>query len=266
MNGVKEMIRLRGGIEAINPNKLLRMILFWTDVCGAITGDVHPYFPVPYPLLYPPLSPPAQPSPQLQQILANLTHGQEISSIIRDLLTFTTHLTQQVRLTNGATYSDGYFAASHHMPLIHRLSGPLSAAGDPVLEAVRLSCIMYTAEIRRLFGIMGIFCDTHVAKLRTGLSNDPSDWGQLQSLRTWCLAMGAMESRGSDREWFRGELEKERRGTWVEMEEQLQGILWYEDVHTPLFREVHSGSDGAIVRSSSHMLGGSRFGGYRPVS
>jgi hypothetical protein len=266
MNGVKEMIRLRGGIEAINPNKLLRMILFWTDVCGAITGDVHPYFPIPYPLLYPPLSPPTQPSPQLQQILSYLTHGQELSSILQDLLTFSTQLTQQVRLTNGATYSDGYFAASHHMPLIHRLSGPSSAAGDPVLEAVRLSCIMYTAEIRRLFGIMGIFCDTHVAKLRTCLSNNSADWGDLQLLRVWCLAMGAMESRGDERAWFFAELEKERWDSWEEMLEQLKEILWYEDVHTPLLMEVYNGFDGAVVRSSSHMLGGSRFGGHRPLN
>jgi len=260
------MIRLRGGIKAIDSNKVLRLILFWTNVCGAITGDVHPYFPVPYPLLYPPLSPPTPPSPQLQRILSHITHRREISSILQDLLTFNTHLAQQVHLTNSVIYSNGYFAASHLMPIIYRLAGTSSAEGDPILEAVRLSCILYTAEIRRLFGIMGIFCHTHIAKLRVCLSNNSDDWGELQTLKIWCLAMGAMESRGPERAWFLGELEKEREGTWEEMKEQLKGILWYEDVHGTLFEEVYNGFDGTFAQRSSHLLGGSRFGGHRPLS
>jgi hypothetical protein len=143
--------------------------------------------------------------------------------ILQDLLTFSIHLSQQVLLTNGNAYSDGYFAASHLLPIQHRLSSLASEVVDTedeednIVQAVRLSCILYTAEIRRLFGIMGIFSDLHLSKLRTHIENSSPNWGELSILRTWCLAMGAMENRGSKRAWFLGELEKERVGSWEEV-------------------------------------------------
>jgi len=198
----------------------------------------------------------------------------EILQILQDLLTFSTHLAQQAPLTNGRAhglYSDGYFAASHLLPIQHRLSSLASEVVDTenqngdILQAVRVSCILYTAEIRRLFGIMGVFSDLHISKLRSHIENSSFDWRELNILRTWCLAMGAMESRGSERAWFLEELEKERVGSWDEVEGELRGLLWYEDVHTPMFREVYRGFEGPPP-PTNHVLGGSRFGGYRPFT
>ena len=75
--------------------------------------------------------------------------------------------------------------------------------------------------------------------------------------------MGAMESWGSERAWFWGEMEKERLGSWEEVERGLKGLLWYEDVHTPMFMEVYRGSEG-LPLLANHVLGGSRSGGHRP--
>jgi hypothetical protein len=42
----------------------------------------------------------------------------------------------------------------------------------------------------------------------------------------------------------------------------LRGLLWFEDVRTPMFREVYREFEGQPA-PANHMLGGSRFGGYR---
>lgn len=36
MNAVKEIVRLRGGIENLNPNRLLRIIIFWYTLLPTI--------------------------------------------------------------------------------------------------------------------------------------------------------------------------------------------------------------------------------------
>lgn len=134
------------------------------------------------------------------------------------------------------------------------------------MQAVRLACILYTAEIRRMFGIMGVFSDLHTVKLRACIEKTGSDWGELGVLRMWCLAMGGMESRGAERGWFLGELERERerKGSWEDVEGGLRGVLWFEDVHGVMFGEVWRGDKGppGVVDDP---LGGSRFGGYRPL-
>jgi hypothetical protein len=139
---------------------------------------------------------------------------------------------------------------------------------EDVLQAVRVSCILFFAEIRRLFGIMGVHSTSQTQKLRSFLLQIPlSAWQNLEILRMWCLAMGGMESTGEERLWFLQELEKWKvklgLESWGEVLGVLRGVLWYEDVHTVMFWEFCGGVEP--VHRSDNYLGGSRFGGHRPL-
>jgi hypothetical protein len=198
----------------------------------------------------------------------------EIMNIMDDQRAFSVHLKSEVKRTGGKVYSNGIFAATEILPLLHRLLS-LSVAtvntdkqGSDMLQACRLGCILYLAEIRCLFGIMGIISTLQTKKLRNFLEASANDWKEFELLKVWCLAMGAMESFGSLRAWYIAELGKASGklsiSSWDDMERQLRGVLWYDQVHTPMFRGLFDGS-GANRRLDHHILGGSRFGGYRPI-
>lgn len=59
--------------------------------------------------------------------------------------------------------------------------------------------------------------------------------------------MGGMESQGPLRVWFVEELKKATDSfgmeSWEEAEGQLREVLWFDDVHSPVFRELHTGEE-----------------------
>lgn len=93
------------------------------------------------------------------------------------------------------------FGTGYVFPLLHRT---LSLAGDAivappddlhVLQACRLSCALYLAEIRRLFGINGVISTLQTQKLRHYLQSTIGNWENLGLMKIWCLAMGGSTSK-----------------------------------------------------------------------
>ena len=117
-----------------------------------------------------------------------------------------------------------------------------------------------------MFGIVGVISFTHTRKLRVLLESQTKSWEEFGVLRAWVLAMGAMESTRQNRAWFFGELQTEQTvlgfNTLEELEARFREVLWFDKVHCPMYRELCSGHE---YDSSQHVLGGSRFGGYRSL-
>jgi hypothetical protein len=245
-------------------------------VGGAVTEDTNPYFPLPSKII------PAQPvlDDMPYSVLARQISSSwrwafpdqiEIMNIMDDIRSYSDLLKREVTRTKGAVYSDGAFAAYSILPLLHRiliLSSDSTDDHSQKSDIVRLGCILYFAEIRRLFGIMGIIPSRQTKKLRSLLEKYDNDWGSLEVLKAWVLAMASMESDSTNRDWFFRQLRlsKDRLGigTWEEMERKFKDILWYDDVHISMFREVLSGVENA-PHPGRLRFGGSRFGGYRPI-
>ncbi|KIM95836.1 hypothetical protein OIDMADRAFT_59618 [Oidiodendron maius Zn] len=276
MNAVKEIVRLRGGIDNFNSNRLLRMALFWVDVGGSCTEDIQPIFPIPTTMLLESLgADDLTPLPLLAEQLShswNETNPEyaEIMTIMDDIRSFMFYLKGEVQRTRGNVYCSGELFASNILPLQHRLLSLVSPSNDNAqrkVDILRLGCTLCIAEIRRLFGIMGVISSHQAAKLRALLEKKTQDWEPFALLKTWVLAMGAMESRGCDREWFFAELGKSRAevgvGRWECLPDKFRQILWFDDVHDQMFLELCNGVDPFIA--VDHFLGGSRFGGYGPL-
>jgi hypothetical protein len=190
--------------------------------------------------------------------------------IMNDLRSFIVYLKYEVKRTQGGAYSRGHLAASNILPIHHRLLNLISPDkddGQMMVEILRIACTLFLAEVRRLFGIMGVHSSTQTDKLCAALEERPYGWEPFMLLKAWVLAVGGMESRGDGRRWFLAELEKTKIelgvGSWEELMEMFRAILWYEEVHDQMFMEFCNGIEPAP--QEGHLLGGSRFGGYRPL-
>jgi hypothetical protein len=175
-------------------------------------------------------------------------------SIITNLQHFNIYLKSRSFLTNGSVFRDGSFAASFILPLQYRLLSLSVPARDvkdkssAMVQACRLACILYFAEIRRLFGIMHVVSTLQTRKLRAFLERSGETWEDLGLLRAWCLALGAIESTGPLRVWYMDELKRAINGlgieSWDKAEMQLKEVLWFEDVHSPMFHDLHTTEEG----------------------
>jgi hypothetical protein len=226
------------------------------DIGGAATEDRPPYFSAPLNFLpgLPQTARDAPLSPQAQ----NISHTwrrlfrtqSEIMDVLNGVQRFNAYFKTQILVTDEEIFRDGGFAASFILPLQHRLLSLSAHAVDvednvsAMVQAIRLACILYLAEIRRSFGVMGVVSTLQSRKLKSFLEIS-GEWEELGLLKAWCLAMGGMESLGPLRVWFVEELQKAIKGlgleSWQEAEGQLREVLWFDDVHSPLFRELHTG-------------------------
>ncbi|KAL3425983.1 hypothetical protein PVAG01_02774 [Phlyctema vagabunda] len=259
INGVQELVSLRGGVDVLNTNRLVRLVLFWIDLGGSGTGDTVPNFPLPLVLL-PKALPwsPTDPLPPDLQSMSESWRSQfpaqtEIMDIVENISRFSTYLSKAAVETRGEVYSDNGSAPMYLCPILHRLLSlsdeyaimDIQDQGAVLREVLRLGCILYFAEIRRLCGIMAVMSMKPVEKLRSLLSvlkDHPSVWSNgFESLRPWALAMGGMEATtGEDQDWFLHELSQLPSGTTGNFDD-VKGIMWYFEAHEPLFNNFLAG-------------------------
>lgn len=169
---------------------------------------------------------------------------------MNDMRSFVSYLGVEVTRTRGVVYSSGEIAISNILPIQHRLLSLVSPSTDDAqqkLDILRLGCILFFADIRRLFGILRVACFVKIVKLRPLLEQQKDGWGSFAILRAWVLAMAAIESSGAEQEWFFAELKKSKADlgicTWEDMEDKFREILWYDIVHTRRFAAVCDGID-----------------------
>jgi len=210
--------------------------------------------------------PPA--SPQAAQLsdawMKRFPHYVDLLNIMRDSRRFEADFKIKVIRTRRKIYCGAGFGTSYILPLLHRqLSLPRLQLGDwgtenGIVEACRIACNLHLSEIRRLFGMGHIYSRVLTQKMRFCLENCPSNWGDLELLRTWCLAMGGMESMSKEqRTWYIQEMKKSVQSlgldTWKEVEKELKEVLWFNEAHTALFWEFVNGVDEYEKTASTHL-------------
>jgi hypothetical protein len=102
--------------------------------------------------------------------------------MMRGLSRFSSHLKVEARGTNRKIYSDGEFATGYLYALLHKcLSLPrhnpdVDEYDDAILQAYRLACTLFQADIRRLFGINGVISGIQTERLRYYLEISVGHW------------------------------------------------------------------------------------------
>ncbi|PVH77811.1 hypothetical protein DL98DRAFT_656527 [Cadophora sp. DSE1049] len=281
MNGLEQVVRLRGGIHTLDSNKLVRALLGWSDITGSSVEDIHPRFPLPsfipdLDTLHPCPTISTHQDHILAVWLGRFTNHINLIDLMNHLQRFNYHLQYEAQNPDRKIFHDGDFATAYLFPIIHQcliLSGNAILADEQdtnILQAVRISCLLYTAEIRRLFGINGVAAKLHTQKLKFYLENSPHDWGDLGMLRLWCLAMGGMESEGAERAWFAAEVVREGAEMgypmWHDLETQMEEMIWFTDAHRPKFWSLYHGFDDSLPGPESLGIGHDSHDRYQEPS
>lgn len=164
------------------------------------------------------------------------------------------------------------FGTGYLFPLIHRV---LSLAGDAivappddlnVLQACRLGSTLYLAEIRRLFGINGVITTLQTKKLKHYVQASTGNWDNLGLMKLWCLAMGGMEAEEEElRNWYSEQIRKEGSlmgwNTVDDIQRQMEGMLWFPEVHSPALGRLYQGPDYVSSSTEEPKL----FGKWKPA-
>ncbi|KAK0127605.1 hypothetical protein ONS96_007131 [Cadophora gregata f. sp. sojae] len=269
MNGLEQVVRLRGGIHTLDSNKRVRTLLGWSDITGSSVEDLPPRFPLP-PFI--PDIDTLQPCPTIstnQEHIVTLwllrfTSHISLLNLMNQLQNVNYHLQQEAQNPDRKIFDDGDFATAYLFPLIHQclsLSGNILADEHDanILQSVRISCLLYTAEVRRRFGIDSVVARLPIHNLRFYLQNSTHDWGDLGMLRLWCLAIGGMESEGADRAWFAAEVAREGAELgypmWHDLETKMEEMIWFTDAHRPKFWSLYHGFDDSLPGSECSGVG-----------
>ncbi|KAI9742129.1 MAG: hypothetical protein M1834_000519 [Cirrosporium novae-zelandiae] len=231
MNGLREIIRLRGGVDSLRSNEPLRLMLFFVDVIGCCAQDIPPFFPIP---------------PGTWEHSLSLSPHSSTTQILTALSTTLHHFCS----TTATTFPDST-ALTYLSPLIHSLlplSNPYTTTNTPsqILEHTRLSSLLTLAPLRRNSGIFPVVTRFQVAKLKKVLlESRESNWGEgeFKVLRLWGAVVGGLECEDSDgdgdgekeegqREWFveevKGMLARLGDGEKIQMVREVEALIWID--------------------------------------
>ncbi|EPE34170.1 hypothetical protein GLAREA_07183 [Glarea lozoyensis ATCC 20868] len=242
MDGVKQIVKLRGGVQTLNQD--MKNTLYWHDLGGAYTQVT--------PLLFDwstdtisnliLLRPPARSSSSAFERVAKVwlnrfPSQQEFLGLLESLSLIATHLNEQFILT-GCPADETFPLRCIIKPMIYRFlnfntmierKDEASVSSYAILESSRLASLLFLAPLRRHFGVFPVFTTFQVAKLRRLLTeNNDLDWHGLETLQFWILTLAYLESSG-DKMWWEGA--RDNFGSRFSLENQLPEFIWINALH-----------------------------------
>ncbi|KAH7393143.1 fungal-specific transcription factor domain-containing protein [Cadophora sp. MPI-SDFR-AT-0126] len=263
LDGLKEIIHLRGGLVTLDSNTFLRIMLSCIDISGSCTLDETPKFPLPVnpmPAIQPSLPFSALDSSyhhNIDILLFNCTNNLALIEILIDLIQESSHLQDEIQRTKGDILSDSMYICNHTNPLLHRLLSlprhkDTSAVPD-VAETIRLAAILYLIAIRQAFGIYPTRVTRQIRKLSVLLITIESNgaernmWADrgLGCLQLWIITVGGILCDDRDRTaWFAKCLHTAMRrmsvATYGDLEDMLKGFSWIDEIHGTLLKVFRS--------------------------
>ncbi|RDW89227.1 hypothetical protein BP6252_01259 [Coleophoma cylindrospora] len=257
--GLKEIVRLRGGIDSLNSNQHLRFLLNCIDLSGSYTLDIAPNFPI-APAVLRQLSDSsyAIDCSRLQDLndtwrFIAPTHT-TLMDIINDISIENAHLKADIMQARGRIWRDPMRVFHYINPLLHRLLSlpPMDSATPSsfLAEALRLAAILYLASLRHTFGIYPNRVSNQLYKLRKlyerwNNGSNQARWDEvgLDWLNFWIVGFAAILSHHeANHEYFveqfyiaRGSMST---GSRVNFEILADEFLWIPDVHDDLLRAL----------------------------
>ncbi|KAL2796677.1 hypothetical protein BJX66DRAFT_335661 [Aspergillus keveii] len=170
MSGLDRILDCRGGIRSLDPNPLLRTMVYWVDVNGSYLQDIVPRYPQPFAVL----TARSKLNVRLLDQPNFSTDGDYTAGIpifqFRDSIV-ELHDIIRSELSTRDLWTDIIFPGFHISPILHALlSQPRAtvyvAMGDRLRECFRLAAVIYLSELRGLFGVDTIPGQLYGSKLQ----------------------------------------------------------------------------------------------------
>ncbi|KAH7329949.1 hypothetical protein BKA65DRAFT_508071 [Rhexocercosporidium sp. MPI-PUGE-AT-0058] len=217
IEGLANIIRLRGGLQTLDHNPTLRCMVFGVDLSGACRRDSRPAFSPPDRLiqgrqgafrgnlkLAPGHVPIRSPRPWANAISQDCL----LTKAFDDLLKAINYT--KIRASRNEDWLEVKFIVFWIDPIVHNLlgQGPETQPADGpsvVKETTRIGLILFLFKIRRVSGQLGVSTTFFVAKLKRLASTMAWKilWNTSERLLLWVLFVGMLESWGTeDEHWF----------------------------------------------------------------
>ncbi|PVH85431.1 hypothetical protein DL98DRAFT_606526 [Cadophora sp. DSE1049] len=263
IDGLKEIIRLRGGIETVDSNTFLRIMLSCIDISGSCTLDETPTFPLPTNPISAIL--PSLPFSSLESnyrqnaniLLLNFPNTFSLINILVDLMQESSHLQREIEGTEGNILMDSMYICDHTNPLLHKLLSlprhEVTSIIADMVEMIRLAAILYLIAIRQAFGIYPTRVTSQIRKLSVLLMTSERDdaeanmWEDrgLGYIQLWVITVGGVLCNEKDRApWFAKHLHAAMRrmsiATYGDLEDMLRGFSWIDEIHGTLLKDFRS--------------------------
>ncbi|OCL08551.1 hypothetical protein AOQ84DRAFT_376655 [Glonium stellatum] len=245
IEGLERIIKLRGGIDTLNSDRAVRLMVFWIDITGSLVTDSAPLFPIPQAFI-PPLRSlqTKEPSPVLSRLATHwriTCHASsDIMDVFLDLHRLTTLLSPYSTTQQGDIWQDELFVGLIANPVIHMLLAlPRFIEADErafaLREACRVGAMLFVGCLRQQFDCYPDAVRPHKQQLRQLLrQSNGDDWGDLYELWIWlCVLEGLVAEEGEEMEEVVASL-REIMGkavlSWEEVLETAEAVLWIDRV------------------------------------
>ncbi|PVH78278.1 hypothetical protein DL98DRAFT_516792 [Cadophora sp. DSE1049] len=217
IDGLANIIRLRGGIQTLDHNPTLRCMVFGVDLSGACRRDSRPKFPPPDRLVQGiqgafrdklKLTLNHVPSPSPRPWANAIPRDRILTKAFDDLLRAINYT--KIRTAHNEDWIEVKFIAFWIDPIVHSVLGqgpdtPPIDRPSVVQETTRIGLILFLFKLRRVCGQLGVSTTFFVKKLRTLASTMAwkTLWNTSEPLLLWALYVGMLESWGTEvEEWY----------------------------------------------------------------
>ncbi|KAF2804568.1 uncharacterized protein BDZ99DRAFT_575220 [Mytilinidion resinicola] len=251
MEGLRTIIRLKGGLHKLDNNRILRLLLSGIDVSASCFNNAPVKFPLPLRAL-------SQRREERQEVPWWLPVGDTggdnvwelvfpsddtLAEIFRDVATTIMTVKLEHSRSGRPLWQDTQFVRDYIDPLTHRLLDT-SIETDAVNrsnfvnECSRLAALLLLSKIRRAssppLSPRIVFTGIETDRLRALLARYYSEWTVFKPMLLWVLVLGALEVEGEERAWFCALIQRTAeeiglRG-WDEVVVSVSNLLWVGEV------------------------------------
>ncbi|PVI01939.1 hypothetical protein DM02DRAFT_653959 [Periconia macrospinosa] len=245
IEGLRTIITLKGGVHAIDHDRILRLLLSGIDVSASCFTGQPPKFPLPIstlselrddeqeiPWWFP------HPSVNESSIWSiTFPHDPTLAEIFKDLSI--TSMAIKSELKKRLLWQDQSFLKTWVDPLTHRLLDGGVELKDIdetnfVNESCRLGALILLSKIRRRFGARLVFTEVETERLRTLLEINGEGWTSFKKMLLWTAILAALETDNEDRLWFCDIIGNTAKAMdlqgWDEIIVHASNLLWVGDV------------------------------------
>ncbi|KAH7403648.1 hypothetical protein BKA64DRAFT_669617 [Cadophora sp. MPI-SDFR-AT-0126] len=217
IDGLANIIRLRGGMQTLDHNPTLRCMVSGVDLGGACRRDSRPKLPGPDRLVQgiqgafrDKLKLPSNhlPSPSPRPWANAIPRDHILTKAFDDLLRAINYT--KIRKARNEDWIEVRFIVFWIDPIIYNVlgQGPETQPSDgpsAVQETTRIGLILFLFKLRRVCGQLGVSTTLFVKKLKTLASTMAwkTLWSACEPLLLWVLFIGMLESwRTEDEDWY----------------------------------------------------------------
>lgn len=245
MQGLRQILQLRGGDGSIESKTWIRVSLFWIEHNISADQDTIPFYPPPHHFLknqYS-ISYASQGLMHRHEAISSAQTQSYLSGEMLEILTEVSVLTVTLNSESARwnIWQDSDFPGFEIYPTMFKLLSIQATPQDGQLQYVaqelcRLGALLFFAEIRRKFGVSPVVTTTQIIKLRMLFELDDIIWDDtLERLRLWALVMaGCATTIEDERIWIvqtlaRNKIPETYKGQH-HLHEVISNMWWIEQV------------------------------------